>query len=204
MGSAVGAEEELGVARGCGPEKGVAVRRGLRDGLAEAEWVSGPVVDDDGEVVRGDAAESESGDIVARRFEWRNKRCSNSRTTFLDGFDGGSGSAMLQDDAKLGEALVQLEQGGKETFLGRQDGHVTLRRHFTVKVEDHVLTLHFGEHGVELGVVDDARGGVGGHARGVALDAGDALLLRFDDGLRGHRLVEVEGHEVVDIGFNGF
>jgi hypothetical protein len=32
--------------------------------------------------------------------------------------------------------------------------------HFAVEVEDHVLLLHLGEHGVEGFIVQDARGGV--------------------------------------------
>lgn len=73
---------------------------------------------------------------------------------------------------------------------------------FAVEVEDHVLLFHLGEDWVEGLVGEDAGGGVGGHACGVRLDAGDACLLCLADDLWSDVLVQVQRHEVVDIGLN--
>lgn len=181
---AVGAEEELGVARGGRAEESVTIGGGLGHGLAEAEWVTGPRVNDDRQVVSSDGT-------------------GNGRATLLDSLDGSRSGAVLQDDAELGELGMQLSQFGQEPLLGRQDRHVTLGGSLTVEVQDQALTLHLGEDGIEGSVVDHAGARVGRHTGGVALDTGDAALLGLDDGLGGDRLVQVEGHEVVDIGLNG-
>ena len=70
-----------------------------------------------------------------------------------------------------------------------------------MEVEDHVLTFHFGEDGVESCVVHDAVVAVGGDAVGVGFDACDACLLRLLDRLGRDVGVEVEGHEECYIGF---
>jgi len=44
--------------------------------------------------------------------------------TGLDGFDGGGGRAMLEDDAESGEASVQIEEGWEECFFCVEDGNV--------------------------------------------------------------------------------
>lgn len=98
---------------------------------------------------------------------------------------------------------MQLQQGGKEALLRRQDSYIASGRDLSVKIQNHVLTLHLCKNRVKLGVIHHARGRVGGNACWVALDTGDAALLGFDDGLRGHGLVEVQRHEEVHIGFNG-
>lgn len=69
-----------------------------------------------------------------------------------------------------------------------------------MQVQNHLLLLHLCEHGIELGIVDDTGGGVGRHTGRVTLDTGDAALLSFDNGFRGHGLVEVQRHEEVHIG----
>lgn len=72
-----------------------------------------------------------------------------------------------------------------------------------MQVEDHVLTLHLRENGVEGCVVDDAGARIGGHAGRVALDAGDTALLSLDDGLGCDGFVQVQRHEVVDVRLEG-
>lgn len=72
-----------------------------------------------------------------------------------------------------------------------------------MQIEDHVLTLHLRKDGVEGSIVDDAGARVGGHAGWVALDTGDTALLGLADGLGSDGLVQVQRHEVVDIGFEG-
>lgn len=184
MGSTVGAEEELGVAR-CGrAEESVSVGGGLGHRLTEAERVASPRVNDNGQVVGSDS----TGD---------------GGPALLDNFDSGCSSAVLQDDTELRELGVQLNQDGQEPLLRRQHGHVTLGGSLAVKVQDQTLALHLGENGIEGSVVDDAGARVGRHTGRVALDTGDAALLGLDNGLGRDRLVQVKGHEVVDIGLNG-
>lgn len=124
----------------------------LGDGLAEAEWVAGPVVDDKGEVVRGDST------------------CDGG-TTGADCGEGGGRAAVLEDDAEGGKLLVEGLQSGEEGRFRVEDGDGLAlgsggvgvgrgRRDFAVEVEDHVLFFHFGEDGVEGLVGDDAGGGV--------------------------------------------
>lgn len=127
----------------------------------------------------------------------------NSRATLLDSLNRSGGGAVLENDPQLGKFLVQLEQGWQEALLCCQNGHIALGWDFTVQVEDHILTLHLSEDGVELSVVDDARGGVSSDTGRVTLDASDAALLGIDDGLRGDSLMEIQRHEIVHIGLNG-
>lgn len=181
---AIRTEEELGVAGGRGPEKGIAVSRGLCHGLAEAEWISGPRIDDDGQVVGGDGA----------------RDCG---TTLFDSLDSRSGGAVLQDDAELGELGMELSQNGQEPLLRGQDRHVASGGALAVQVQNQSLTLHLSEDRVERRVVDHAGARVGGYTGRVALDSGDTALLGFNDGLRGDCLVQIQRHEVVDIGLNG-
>lgn len=100
MGRTVGTEEELGVTRRSRAKEGVSVGGGLGHGLAEAEGVAGPGVNDDGQVVGSDS----TGD---------------RGPALLDGLDRGRGSAVLQDDAELGELGVQFSQDGQEPLLRR-------------------------------------------------------------------------------------
>lgn len=127
----------------------------------------------------------------------------NSRAALLDSLNRSSGGAVLENDPQLGETLVQLEQGWKEALLCRQNGHITRGRDFAVQVEDHILTLHLSEDGVELSVVDDARGGVSSNTSRVTLNASDAALLGIDDGLGRHGLMEIQRHEIVHIRLDG-
>jgi hypothetical protein len=46
-------------------------------------------------------------------------------------------------------------------------------------VKDEAMFFHGGEDGVELSVVDDAGGGVGGYACRIGLDASDASGFRL-------------------------
>lgn len=101
-------EEELGIAGRGGPEKGITIGGSLGDGLAEAERVSGPRVDDDGKVVGGD-------------------RTGDGGPALLDGLNGGGGGAVFQDDAEVGEPSVEIKQCGKESLFRRQHCHIALR-----------------------------------------------------------------------------
>lgn len=123
-------------------------------------------------------------------------------SALLDSLDSRRGGAVLQDNAELGELGVQLSQDGQEPLLRRQHRDIALGGSLTVEVQDQTLTLHLGEDRIEGGVVDNAGARVGRHTSGVALDTGDAALLSLDDGLGGDRLVQVKGHEVVDIGLD--
>ena len=127
----------------------------------------------------------------------------HSRAALLDSLHRSSGCAVLENDPQLGETLVQLQQGGKEALFRRQDGHIARGWDFAMQVEDHILTLHLSEDGIELGVVDHARRGVGSHTGRVTLDTSDASLLGLNDRLRGHGLMEIQRHEIVHIGLDG-
>lgn len=72
-----------------------------------------------------------------------------------------------------------------------------------MEVQNQALTLHLREDRIKGGIVDNAGARVGRDTGRVALDTGDAALLGLDNGLGGDRLVQVEGHEVVDVGLNG-
>lgn len=163
----VGSEEELGVAADCGLEQSPTVGRQLGDGLAEAVRVAGPVVNGEAEVMGCEGG----GD---------------GRAAGLDGFDGGFGSAVLEDDAKLGKALVKFQQGGQEGSFCVQycDVRSSGRGCLAVQVQDHVLALHLLEDGVEGLVRYNAGGRVGGHTGRVGLNSSDAGLLCLDDSLR--------------------
>ena len=182
--STIRPKEELGVAGRRGPEKRITIGRGLGDRLAEAERITGPRVDDDGKVVGGD-------------------RTGDGGPALLDGLNGGGGGTVFQDDAEVGEPGVEIKQRGEESLLRRQHCHIALRRDLSMEVQHQPLALHLGKNGVELRIVDHARARVGGDTGGIALDSCDAALLGFDDGLWGDRLVQVQRHEVVDIGLNG-
>ena len=49
---------------------------------------------------------------------------SNIGTAGLDGFDGSGGCTMLEDNAKSGEASVQVEEGREEYFFCVENGNV--------------------------------------------------------------------------------
>lgn len=183
---AVRAEEELAAAGHEGVEQRPAVLGRLGHGLAEAEDVADGVVDDQAQVVRRDGAR----DGVA---------------ALADGVAGFRRGDVLEDDAQLGEARVDVEQRREELALGVEHADVLGRvgGDLAVDVEDHVDLLHGGEGGEEGLVGDDAAGRVGRRALWVGLHARDAGLLGLADDVGGDGLVEEEGDEVVDGGVDG-
>jgi hypothetical protein len=127
----------------------------------------------------------------------------NRRTALLHSLHSRSSGTVLQNDAQLGELGVQLKELGNESLLRGQHCHVTSRRTFSVQIQNHILSFHFLENGVELRVVDHAGRGVGRHTSWVTLDTNNAALLGFNDGLRGHGLVQIQRHKEVDIRLKG-
>jgi hypothetical protein len=116
------------------------------NGLAEVVRIAHDIVDDKIQMVCCDAG-------------------SDGRAAGFHGLNGGSSGAVLEDDAKGREVGVELKEGREESFFGVQDRYVGAfgAGKLAVKVEDEVLTLHFGEDGIEDGVVNHAGGGVGGY-----------------------------------------
>ena len=137
-------QEELGVAADDGLEQCVAIGGGLGDGLAERKRVNLAHVPGQVEVVSSDGS-------------------SNGRAASADGIQGGGSGAVLEDDAEVGELLVEPLQGGQEGLLvrlalGDDAGDLT------VEVQDHVVLLHGGEGGVEVVERGDTGLGVCGDA----------------------------------------
>ncbi|KAH4113458.1 hypothetical protein HBI46_037710 [Parastagonospora nodorum] len=140
MRRAIRAQEELAPAAHDSLKQGVAVLGRLGHGLAEAERITRPIVDNEGEMVRGDGA-SDAGPACAH------------------GVEGGGGAAVFEDDAEVGESGVQGFKSREEGGLGVEDGDGSCvfgvggggrgGGDFAVKIEDHVLRFHFGEDGVE-------------------------------------------------------
>lgn len=97
-------------------------------------------------------------------------RASYRGATGTDCLEGSSCAAVLENDAELGELLVEGPESGEEGRFSVEDrdggavlGGVGVRRgggHFAVEVEDHVLLFHLCKHRVEGFVVHNARGGV--------------------------------------------
>jgi hypothetical protein len=144
----VGPEEKAALALHDGAQQRIAVLGRLGHGLAEAERVAGPVVDDETQVVRRDGAD-------------------DRRPAGAHGGEGRGSAAVLEDDAQVGEARVQRLEGWQEGGLGVQDGDGWVggrgrggrgrrRGDFAVEIQDHVLALHFGKDRVEGLVVQDA------------------------------------------------
>lgn len=122
-------------------------------------------------------------------------------TAGLDRLDCLGRRAVLQYNPQLWKPSMDLEQRGEEFLFCVENRSVGRWWHLAMEVEDHVDFLHGGKDGVESFVVDDARVRVGGDARGVGFDAGDSRCGGFVDGAGGDGGGEVEGHEVVDVGF---
>lgn len=152
MGRRIRTQKELPFAPHNGLQERVPILGCLGDRLAEAERVAGPIVDGEGEVVRGDCA-------------------GHGGATGADGGEGGGGAAVFENDAEVREALMEAEESGEEGGFGVEDRYClgVGRRiwgrgggrgvggsggDFAVEVEDHVLLFHFGEDGVECCVVD--------------------------------------------------
>lgn len=90
--------------------------------------------------------------------------------TGADSLEGGGCATMLEDDAELGELLMEGPEGGEEGRFSVEDrdsgailGSMGMRGrggHFSVEVENHVLLLHLCKYRVESLVIDDAGRGV--------------------------------------------
>ena len=154
--------------------------------LAEVVAVADDVVDGEVQMMRGDG----SGDGGAAGPH---------------GGDGGGGGAVLEDDAEAREGGVQGGEGGQEGGLGVEDGDVGAGGggQLAVQVQHEVVLLHGREHGVEGRVVDDARVGVGRDAGRIGLDGCDAGGGGGGDGRWRDGRVQVERHEVGDVGLDG-
>jgi hypothetical protein len=177
VGSRVGSQEELRVSGGGSLEKGSSVGGELGNGLAEAVRVVSPLVNGEVKVVGGDGS-------------------GNVGSAGLDSLDGGGSGAVLQDNAEVGETLVESLEGRKEGLLSVQDGGGLRRGGLSVDVEDHVALLHSGEDGVEGGVVDNSSLRVGGQSLGVRLDSGNLSGSGSGaDDIGGDLGGEVESHE---------
>lgn len=178
----ISAQEKLGVAAYCSLQQCSSIRWVLRDWLAEAVWITSPVIDCDEHVVGCDGG----CDCVA---------------TGLDSFDCRRRCAVLQDDSQLWKSTMQIKQGRQEGLFGVEDGDIVAsrRRKLAVQVEDQVLSLHLFEDRVELLVRHDSMIGVRGHAVRIGLNAGHPLLLGFLDGIRADVGMKIERHEKLDV-----
>ena len=62
----------------------------------------------------------------------RSNRSSYIHPTHFDGFDGGRGAEMLQDNAKIREAKIKVFENGEEGMFGAHDCDIAGRGTFTI------------------------------------------------------------------------
>lgn len=166
MGSRVGTEKELGVTRGCSFNQSLAIIREFGHRLAKVEGIATPRINREVKVVCSDGG-------------------SNGGTAFLDGLNGGARGAVLQNDAELGEFLVQKLEGRQKLVLSVKHMDIMATGALTMQVKNKIVLLHGSKSRVEGLVAAHAMLRVGGDASRVAFDTSDAKLGRFGNDFGG-------------------
>lgn len=143
-------QEELRVSTAHSAEEGVPIRGRLGDGLAESKRVDLADITRQVQMVccNGCYTPTESALLGYEPERVESGHTSHSRPAGLDRLNGCRSGAVLQDDPKVGEALVNILQSRQESLLvGASLRHDAWD--LAVDVENKVVLLHGREDGVE-------------------------------------------------------